>query len=48
MNEWQNFQLLGRNETTQEIDKAAAYLCSEDASWITGSVFIMDGGAMAE
>ena len=48
MKEWENFQPLGRNGTPQEIAKAAAYLCSEDASWVTGSVFTMDGGAMAE
>ncbi|NIP38237.1 MAG: SDR family oxidoreductase [Candidatus Dadabacteria bacterium] len=45
---WQDFQPLGRNGTPQEIAKAATYLCSDDASWITGSVFTIDGGAMAE
>jgi NAD(P)-dependent dehydrogenase (short-subunit alcohol dehydrogenase family) len=48
MKQWREFQPLGRNGTPQEIAKAAAYLCSPDASWITGSVFTMDGGAMAE
>ena len=48
MKQWQDFQPVGRNGTPQEIAKAAAYLCSPDASWITGSVFTMDGGAMAE
>lgn len=48
MKEWENFQPLGRNGTPQEIAKAAAYLCSEDASWVTGSVFTIDGGVMAE
>ncbi len=48
MKQWKNFQPLGRNGTPQEIAKAATYLCSPDAAWITGSVFTMDGGAMAE
>jgi len=48
MKEWRDFQPLGRNGTPQEIAKAAAYLCSEDASWITGSIFTIDGGVMAE
>ncbi|NIS08568.1 MAG: SDR family oxidoreductase [Candidatus Dadabacteria bacterium] len=46
--QWKNFQPIGRNGTPQEIAKAATYLCSPDAAWITGSVFTMDGGAMAE
>ncbi len=48
MKQWRDFQPLGRNGKPQEIAKAAAYLCSEDASWITGTVLTMDGGAMAE
>ncbi len=48
MKQWRDFQPLGRNGSPQEIAKAAAYLCSSDASWITGTVLTMDGGAMAE
>ena len=36
---------LGRIGTIDEIGAMAAYLASKDASWITGKVFRIDGGA---
>lgn len=48
MKKWEDFQPLGRNGKPEEIARAIAYLSSDDASWITGSVFTIDGGVMAE
>ena len=36
---------LGRIGNIDEIGAMAAYLASKDASWITGKVFRIDGGA---
>ncbi len=36
---------LGRIGTSEEIGKLAVYLASDDASWITGKNFRIDGGA---
>jgi len=33
---------------TEEIDKLAVYLCSEDASLITGTDVLIDGGWTAQ
>lgn len=35
---------LGRMGTPDEVGKLAAYLASDDAAWITGQVFRIDGG----
>lgn len=35
---------LGRIGTPEEIGQAVAWLCGEDASWITGQDLVMDGG----
>lgn len=35
---------LGRIGTPQEVGRLAAYLASDDAAWITGKVFRIDGG----
>ena len=35
---------LGRLGTPEEIAKLAVYLASEDAAWVTGKVFRIDGG----
>lgn len=36
---------LGRAATPEEVGKLAAFLCSDNASYITGSNFFIDGGA---
>ena len=36
---------LGRVGEPSDIGKAAAYLASDDASWVTGKVLRVDGGA---
>ena len=37
-------QPIGRMAKPEEIGKLALYLCSEDASYITGQTFNIDGG----
>ena len=39
---------LGRWGKPEEIGKLAVYLCSEDASFITGTDFLIDGGWTAQ
>jgi NAD(P)-dependent dehydrogenase (short-subunit alcohol dehydrogenase family) len=40
--------LLGRMGTAQEVAKVVAFLVSEDASFITGTAFFVDGGFMVK
>lgn len=41
------FHPLGRNGQPDDIAQAIAFLASEDAGWITGTVLPVDGGVMA-
>ena len=34
--------------TTEDIAKAAVFLASDDASWMTGSSMVVDGGYLAK
>jgi NAD(P)-dependent dehydrogenase (short-subunit alcohol dehydrogenase family) len=38
---------LGRVGMPEDVAKAALFLCSDDASWITGAVLPVDGGLTA-
>jgi 3-oxoacyl-[acyl-carrier protein] reductase len=38
---------IGRAGTAEEVGRLVAYLCSDDAEFITGSVFVIDGGMTA-
>ena len=40
-------QPIGRLAEPEEIAKAIAYLASDDASYVTGSAFVIDGGILA-
>jgi NAD(P)-dependent dehydrogenase (short-subunit alcohol dehydrogenase family) len=40
-------QLMGRLGTTEEIAAAVAYLASDEASFVTGTAFVVDGGLTA-
>lgn len=40
-------QPVGRMGTPQEVAKAAVYLASDDAAFVTGSAFVIDGGYSA-
>jgi glucose 1-dehydrogenase len=37
---------LGRLGSTEDVAALVAFLCSDDASYITGSTFVVDGGLM--
>jgi NAD(P)-dependent dehydrogenase (short-subunit alcohol dehydrogenase family) len=40
------FQPIGRMGTPAEIAGLAAYLCSDEASFVTGVAYSIDGGVM--
>ena len=42
------FHPIGRYGTPDDLTTAIAFLLSDDASWITGTVLNVDGGVMAE
>ena len=35
---------LGRMQTTEDVARAAAFLCSDDAAYMTGTTLLVDGG----
>lgn len=39
-----NIVPLGRMETVEDVAKAAAFLCSDDAAYMTGATLLVDGG----
>ncbi len=47
MRGWADAQPLGRIGTAEEVSKAVLYLASPDASFVTGSALVVDGGLLA-
>jgi meso-butanediol dehydrogenase / (S,S)-butanediol dehydrogenase / diacetyl reductase len=41
-----SIRILGKTGTSQEVSKLVCFLLSEDASFITGSIYGIDGGAL--
>jgi NAD(P)-dependent dehydrogenase (short-subunit alcohol dehydrogenase family) len=39
---------IGRKARPEEIAAAAVWLCSEDASFVTGAIMAVDGGVFAQ
>ncbi len=46
--EMARFYPLGRLGTAAEVARAALYLASDDAAWITGTTLLMDGGRLVK
>jgi len=46
--EKRNWQPLRRIGTAEDVAKAALYLASDDAEFMTGSMFVIDGGLTAQ
>jgi NAD(P)-dependent dehydrogenase (short-subunit alcohol dehydrogenase family) len=46
--EMARFYPLGRVGTPQEVAQAALYLASDEASWLTGTTLLMDGGRLVK
>lgn len=44
---WDEGNPLGRIGTGQDIARAALYLASDDAEWVTGTCLVVDGGQLA-
>jgi NAD(P)-dependent dehydrogenase (short-subunit alcohol dehydrogenase family) len=46
MDSWLQTLPLGRTGTTQDIANTCLFLLSDEASWVTGQIWCVDGGAM--
>jgi NAD(P)-dependent dehydrogenase (short-subunit alcohol dehydrogenase family) len=46
-NWWERYTPLGRRGTPADVGAAVAFLCSDDASFITGETLVVDGGWLA-
>lgn len=47
MEKWNSFHPIGRNGKPEDVANAVLYFASEESSWVTGSIFNVDGGVTA-
>jgi enoyl-[acyl-carrier-protein] reductase (NADH) len=48
ISEWGKSHPIGRMASTDDIGELVGFLCSDKASFITGSSYVIDGGLMSQ